>query len=347
MKKRMPVLFLIILLAGILMGLASNGWAQGDEETAHDHMVRVWMDGGSFLGVQLEEVTAEQVKRLGLPEERGALITDVVSDSPASKAGLQKDDVIVRWNGVPVESAMQFRRQIHETPAGRAVRLGIIRNGRENEIQVTLGNRSEHAKEFKLEMTKEAMEAARQAMEKAHEALKNQDWGNFMVLSRRGRMGVTLQHLTPQLADYFGLKDRSGVLITSVREGSPASQAGLKAGDVILAVDGQKVDDPGAIMRLIAKKEEGPVELQVMRDRREMSLTVTLEKLDRQEKSSYLLAPDVDIQIDPPAWPDLPDVPLLPRVGAPTPPPLFLPMPQTPALPLEPVRPRQGPAGVI
>ncbi|MBI3951118.1 MAG: PDZ domain-containing protein, partial [Acidobacteria bacterium] len=221
MRKRIPILFLLVLLAGVLMGLVSNGWAQEDEAASRDRTIRVWFDGGSFLGVQVDEVMPEVVRRLGLREERGALITSVVPDSPAAKAGLQKGDVVVRWNGTPVESAIQLRRHIRETPAGRTIRLEILRNGQEQEISVTLGKPSEHAREFKFELDKEAMESARKAMENARETLKNRDRGNFMVFSQRGRMGVTLQRLTPQLAEYFGLKDRSGALITSVREGSP------------------------------------------------------------------------------------------------------------------------------
>lgn len=321
MRKRIPIFFLILLLAGVLMGLASHSWAQDNEVEPKARAFRLFIhDGGSFLGVHLDEVTADTVQRLRLPEERGALITQIVADSPAAKAGLQKDDVIVRWNGTRVESAVQLRRHMQETPAGRTIRLGVVRNGRETEMTVTLGKRSEHAKAFGFEVGKEAMESAREALDRAREALKDREFGEVMVWSHRGRMGVTLQNLTPQLAEYFGLKDRSGALITSVREDSPASRAGFKAGDIILAIDGETVAGPGDAMRLIAKKEEGPVEVRVMRDRREMSLTVTLEK---REKSSFYLAPEIDLQVDPSTLQAFPHELVVPRFEVHPAPPLF------------------------
>lgn len=345
MSKRIPIFFLILLLAGILMGLVGSGWAQEGEANVGDRFVRIWVgDGGSFLGVRLEEVTPEAVQRLSLPEERGALVTNLVPESPAAKAGLQKDDVIVRWNGVPVESARQLRRFMRETPAGRTVRLGVFRNGRETEIAVTLGKRSDHAKAFKFELDKEGMEAAREALDHAREALKNRGLGDIMVWSHRGRLGVTLQNLTPQLAEYFGLKDRSGALITSVRADSPASRAGLKAGDIILAIDGQTVNDPGDARRIIAKKEEGPVEIRVLRDRREKSFTVTLEK---REKTSPFFAPEIDVRLDPFTLPDLPYTFVIPGFDAPPPPPLLWQEPEIQAPPGAPGEPVRVVPGVI
>jgi serine protease Do len=130
-------------------------------------------------------------------------------------------------------------------------------------------------------------------------------------------MGVTLQNLTPQLAEYFGLKDRSGALITSVRDDSPASRAGLKAGDIILAIDGEKVEDPGDAMRIMRKKEEGPVDIRLLRDRREMNLTVTLEK---PERSRRLVTPEIDIHLAPLVLPDLSSPFVAPSLEVITPP---------------------------
>ncbi len=331
MKKRIPIFFLVLLLAGILMGLVSSGaaqepeaivkkriaWVQDDDGEPKVHLLRAFVGGGSgFLGIYPEEVTSETVQRLGLREERGALITKVVSDSAAARAGLQKDDVIVRWNNTPVESAIQLRRHLTETPGGRTVQLGIVRSGQEMEISVTL----DKPKEFKWKVEKEAREALREGMDQAREALKNYDFGNVMVFGHRGRVGVTLQNLTPQLAEYFGLRDRSGTLITSVREDSPASRAGLKAGDILLAIDGEKVEDPGDAIRLIAKKDEGPVDLLILRDRREMNLTVTLEK---SERTKHLFAPEIEAHFHQVPSPDIPKMPVAPtfeRLAPPAPP---------------------------
>jgi serine protease Do len=307
MKTRTPIFFLFMLLAGVLMGLVSNAWAQDSGAPTQDRMVRVRVDGGSFLGIGIEEVTSDAAQRLNLREERGALITSVVPDSPAAKAGLQKDDVIVRWNGTTVESAAQLRRHVRETPAGRTARLEVVRNKHEIETKVTLGKPSAGTRRFDIEVDKQAMESAREAFESAREGLKSGELSKVFMFSNRARMGTALQNLTPQLAEYFGVKE--GVLISSVRQGSPAERAGLKAGDVIIAIDGDKIGDPGDAMRAIARKEEGPVEVRAMRERREMTFTVTLEK---QEKPSNLFAPDIDIDFEPlmlrefPNWSEAP-----------------------------------------
>src|SRR5207247_7681049 len=102
---------------------------------------RAQIPAGSFLGAQLGEVRSETVQQLKLRQERGALIEAVVSGSSAAQAGLQKNDVIVKWDGEQIESAREMSRHIRETPAGRGVRLTVMRDGREIEVSVTLGER--------------------------------------------------------------------------------------------------------------------------------------------------------------------------------------------------------------
>lgn len=228
----------------------------------------------SFLGVQLREVSGETVSRLKLREERGALIEGVTSGSGAAQAGLQRNDVIVKWDGQPIESARELSRHIRETPPGRTVRLTLIRDGREIEVNVTLGERNRLATRARI---------ARPAV--ANVRVRPD------VMSTRGRnkhLGIELQSMTPQLAEYFGLSKRSGALVIFVFADSPAAKAGLKAGDVILSAGGETVENPIELQRVLIDKPEGEVEFKILRDRREQSLKVKLEK----GTSSWLLAPD-------------------------------------------------------
>lgn len=309
MRKRILFFLAVLLMAAGLTGWGAPSRAfdepkdqdtipeqnvvlvQDKDERGEACFIRMDVSASSgFLGVTTEEVTPEVVRRLKLKEERGALITSVLADSAAAKAGLQRDDVIVRWNGAPVESASQLHRLIRETPSGRMVRLGVVRDGREMELRVTLGKRSEHEpRQFRGLLDRETQERLRESFGKAREALENLDWrAYFGAFSGRGRMGITLQELTSQLADYFGV--RTGVLISSVREDSPASRAGLKAGDVIIAIDGQSVQDANDVIRVVAQKEQGPVEVRIVRERREMTMTVTLEK--KEKAMPYFFSPE-------------------------------------------------------
>jgi serine protease Do len=230
---------------------------------------------GSFLGVELSDVTSDTVQRLKLRGQRGALIDGVTSGSSAAQAGLQKDDVIVKWDGQPIESASELSRHIRETPAGRDVRLGVMRGGQEIEINVKLGDRAA------------LVDRLRVARPIARVRVRPEIPVTPRAVSR-AHLGVELQSMTPQLAEYFGLSKRSGALVVFVFADSPAAKAGLKAGDVILNVGGENVENPSDLRRVLDSKSEGSVEFRVLRDKREQTLKVLVDK----GTNSWLLEPD-------------------------------------------------------
>jgi serine protease Do len=230
----------------------------------------------SFLGVELSEVSKETVGRLKLREERGALIEEVTSGSSAAQAGLQKNDVIVKWDGEPIESAREMSRHIRETPAGRAVRMTVMRDGREIEVSVTLGERK--ALLNRVSIARPSIASLR----------VRPDIQIRPRVQDRGHLGVEMQGMTPQLAEYFGLSKRSGALVIFVFADSPAAKAGLKAGDVILSAGGETVENPLDIRRALTGKSEGVIEFRIMRDKQEQTVKVQLEK----GTTSWLLAPD-------------------------------------------------------
>jgi serine protease Do len=230
------------------------------------------MDGGVFLGVSVEDISKENMNRYGMREVRGVGVTQVVKDSPAEKAGLKKDDVILRFDGESVTSARKLTRLVSEASADQTVRLTISRGGSEMELGATLSKRS-----LSSALREGIREDVFRGIEKDFPQITMGD-GNFVfAIGGNRRIGVSTQPLTKQLADYFGVKD-GGLLITSVNENSPAAKAGLKAGDVITAVDGEKVTSAGDISRAISKKEDGPVSLTIIRDRNTQTITVTPEK---------------------------------------------------------------------
>ncbi len=100
-------------------------------------------DGSGWLGVETHEVTAEKAKELKLSAERGVVLGKIVPDSPAAKAGLKENDVVTEINGQRVEGMAQFRRMIHEIPAGRSIQLTVWRDGRAQTISATLGKSEE------------------------------------------------------------------------------------------------------------------------------------------------------------------------------------------------------------
>ena len=212
-------------------------FAYDDQEPATaDRTFSIFLNGGVYLGVGTEDITKENMGRYGLREVRGVGVTQVIKDSPAEKAGLRKDDVILRFDGESVTSTRKLSRLVSESSADQTVRLTISRGGAEQEVTATL---SKHNMSNLLGAG--IRDQVFRGIEKDWPQIKSDD-GNF-VFSFGGnrRIGVSTETLTKQLADYFGAKD-GGVLITSVTENSPAAKAGLKAGDVITAIDGEKVD---------------------------------------------------------------------------------------------------------
>ncbi len=250
-------------------------------------VVRGGLGGGSYLGVYIAEVDAEDVQRLGLDRERGALIEEVTEDGPAQKAGMLKDDVVLEWNGAAVESAAQLQRLVQETPAGREVELKVVRDGRNRDVRVTIGERESLVRRYSFRGP------APEAMEKLQERLRSggqhfqfrapgMEHGVFAFMGG-GRLGVGIQSIGDQLGEYFGLSGRTGVLVTSVKEDSPAASAGLRAGDVILTLDGETIDGTGDLARKIREADEGPMRIGILRDRQERTVTVELPEVPEFE----------------------------------------------------------------
>jgi len=239
----------------------------------------IMLDGGPFLGVSVEDIGKENMSRYGMREVRGVGVTQVIKDSPAERAGLKKDDVILRFEGESVTSARKLTRLVSEASADQTVRLTISRGGSEQEVSATLAKHDRMQNVFGSAMPPDLFRGTTPFPMKIDPGMIqiNPGEGGFMFAFGNRRIGVSTQPLTKQLADYFGVKD-GGLLITSVNDNSPAAKAGLKAGDVITAVDGEKVTSPGDVSRAISKKEDGPVSLTIIRDHNARTITVTPEK---------------------------------------------------------------------
>ncbi|MFZ3331138.1 MAG: PDZ domain-containing protein [Candidatus Acidiferrales bacterium] len=231
-------------------------------------------DGSGWLGVEIGEVTAEKAKDLKLSAVRGVVVMDVEPSSPAAKAGLKDNDVIMQYDGQTVEGTVQFRRLVRETPAGRTVTLETSRNGVTQNISVDLGDRSAF---FEKKM-KGKMRDFDNALAFS---MPNPDF-SFSMPVMEGRsplLGIGAEDLSGQLGNYFGVPDGTGILVREVRPGMAAEKAGLKAGDVIIKVDGKPVHTLADLRtQLRDKTDQKSVNLGILRKGAEMKVTVTIEK---------------------------------------------------------------------
>ena len=255
--------------------------------------VTIFQFGDNFLGVSAEDVTRENMGRYNLSgEPRGVGVRSVVKGSPAEKAGLRETDVILRFDGEAVTTVRKLNRLLGESAPEHTARLTIRRGGSEQEISVTLGRR-EFGHEFggtmidgdllrrqAEEMSKNSEQWKRQGEEarrKMEEWQRKNPGGVFTFFGGGRRVGISTNALGKQLADYFGVEH--GALVTSVEPDSPAARAGLKAGDIVTEVDGERVEDAGDLSRAINRKDEGEVTLTVVRDRDRRTVRVTPEKM--------------------------------------------------------------------
>ena len=221
--------------------------------------------GSSYLGIGVADITAERARALNLREERGAEVTRVAVDGPASKAGIQQGDVVLDYEGTAVEGMEQLTRLVRETPVGRQVKIGVWRNGEPQTLTATIEGRKGTVIPFpgtppffpspEIEIP------------------------GFETTLRSPVLGIEGESLTSQeqLVEFFGVKE--GVLVKLVRKNSIAEKAGIKAGDVVVKVDDSAVSTSQEITRALrALGSKKTFTVTVVRNKKEMPLTVTMEE---------------------------------------------------------------------
>jgi len=224
----------------------------------------------SYLGVDIADVSSERVSTLKLKEEKGVEVTMVDQDAPAGKAGIKEHDVILTMNGTTVESAAQLRRMIRETPPGRLVTFGLSRDGQPVTVKVQLADREKEfamgskTKDFHFEIPE------------IHVPEIDLPSFNVVVSTSSARSGLTVENITPQLGEFFGVKNGNGVLVRSVEKGSRAEKAGLRAGDVIVKVNDEPVHDTSDFTHAVRSRKGGSISVGVVRDKKEQNLNLTL-----------------------------------------------------------------------
>jgi len=262
--------------------------------------------GGSYLGVDTRDVTSDRLSVLKLKEEHGVEVTLVDQDAPAGKAGVKEHDVILSINGNQVEGVEQLRRMIREIPPGRIVNLGISRDGQSLTLKAQLADRKRTfaiaGKGFSFAMpAMPAMPAipAMPAMPATPYVPEMDLPVSVVVVHSSARSGLMVENLTPQLGDFFGAKNGKGVLVRSVEKGSRAEQAGFRAGDVIVKVNGESISDSGDFTHAIHGRKNNAVTVSIIRERKEQNLTLTVPDRNQSQildMDETLEIPDTDAE---------------------------------------------------
>ncbi len=302
-KDALAVGLAVALVAGLYASLAPVAAQDEDEDERREQIRMAFTGGGAYLGVEILDVDGERASELGMSRPYGVYIDGVIDGEPAVEAGIEEGDVVVAWNGDRVESVAELRRLVSETPPGRVAELTVLRDGAEREVSVELaarmgvfsGTRGLTFMSPQIEVSgvspsspRDARERARELQERARELevrvreATAEGMGRVFYLGGRPRLGANTQSLGDQLAEYFGVE--GGVLVTSVHEDTPAAAGGLRAGDVIVGLGDEDIDDPGDLREALAEVEAGEVSVRIVRDGAEQTLTVELEDRERPSR---------------------------------------------------------------
>jgi serine protease Do len=244
--------------------------------------------GKGYLGIGLRDVSEDQVAALKLKDAHGAEVVNVDHDGPACKAGLQVHDVIVQMNGQSIDGIDQLRRMLRELPVGSLVVFVISRDGQQTSISTQLANRDTVERQAWEQRYKVPEPEAPSSSYVSHgsgflssstasSATKGQK--NFLgllpMLVSSAFTGAKLEVMGPQLAEFFGAQGSAGLLVRSVDANSPASAAGLRAGDVVVKVNSVSVVSGSDWSKTIHENRGKPVPVVVLRDKKEQTLTLT------------------------------------------------------------------------
>jgi serine protease Do len=211
----------------------------------HGHTIRGW------LGVRIQTVTEELAEALDLPEDVGALVAEVMDDSPAKKGGIEKGDVIVKFDGKGISKMSTLPKIVAETEVGKTVRVEVIRKGKviTKKVKVAL------LEEGGVEMTED---------------------GEIVSTDEVEVHGMTLVNITKDIREQYRLDDDAeGVLVLSTEMDSVASKAGVRRGDILREVDGDKVSDAKSAEKAFEKAKDRSVLVLLERD--DSSLFVALK----------------------------------------------------------------------
>ncbi|MFQ5499782.1 MAG: PDZ domain-containing protein, partial [Candidatus Zixiibacteriota bacterium] len=194
----------------------------------------------------------------------GAVVNEVVSDSPADEAGLEEGDVIVSVDGAEITEMDDLLDMMEKFDPGDEVKLTIIRDSDKKTLTVELGDQPDHRLDRRF-----------------YSSPRTRSFGYYFGNQSHAYLGVHLNSLSDQLGDFFGVKDSHGALITEVEKDSPAEEIGLKAGDVIVSVDVDDVDDADDVSEIVGEFEPGDdVRVGIVRDHETKAFQVTLGESD-------------------------------------------------------------------
>jgi hypothetical protein len=344
--RRTGLTVLVVSLLAVAGYVAGSVLLAGDEDDEHYSLADTFLvssegSKGAYLGVQLSE-------EIDHPEG-GARITRVVDESPADESGLQRGDIVVAIGGDVVRGPGALTKKIREREPGDRVTLTVIRDGDRVKLDVELGERpglragawiledgevrpldsldEEKLQEYRNRM-KDWSERYGETLREYGERFRDKDLGGVyrFYASPRPKLGVQLVEATPELREHLGGKADAGVLVSKVVADSAAERAGVLVGDLIIAADGEPVEDSGDLVRALMDKSDEEIVLILVRDGRKMEIEAFIPKPDEDDVTGPRALLET-LEVPMPPMPEMPALPAMPEL------PELLVLPELPELP--------------
>jgi predicted metalloprotease with PDZ domain len=214
-----------------------------------------------WLGVQIQDLTSRKAKELKVQTEEGALVADVTSDSPADKAGIKKNDVVVEFNGRAIYDSEDLTKAVRRTKPGTTAAVVVERTDGKKTLQVTLGKLKHSGWAFSTTVPTPRVSP------------------RMLLFRNTVTCGMHMTDLNRQLGEYFGAPGGKGVLVEEVEEESEAAKAGFKAGDVILRIGDEKIEDLGDVSDALEDFKDGEkANVEILRKGSRQTLTLTIDE---------------------------------------------------------------------
>jgi serine protease Do len=270
--KHFPILGLAMVLGGLLTAPAI--WALGGTHDFQEDRGQDFLMYGSqgYLGVDFRELNNDQASALHLKDAHGLEVFIVDHDAPAWKSGIKVHDVILQFDGQGFDNADLLRRRLRELPPGHTVTLLISRDGKPMTFTVQLCDRTVLERQAWLGHFSVPAPAV------GFMPTGSSGPGIRDIFTRSPYIGADVNPVRTQLADFFAVRSGTGLLVESVDSQSPAAQAGLKAGDVVVKVESEQMTSRNDWLKAFRNHRGEPVQVTIMRNRQEQVLTMSAGK---------------------------------------------------------------------